>query len=422
MKEKIISVFGLGYVGLATAVCFAHRGVKVIGVDVDPNKVKLIGSGKSPFYELQMEEFLHEALRKGFFLCTNDYLQAVQDSDISFITVGTPSRPDGSIDLQFIEAVSKSIGEGLRWKRKYHLVVVKSTVVPGTVEKIVKPLIEESSGKQCGVDFGLCANPEFLREGSAIQDTFNPDRIVIGEFDRKSGDFLENLFRKFYGGKMPPVIRTTLSNAELIKYANNAFLAMKISFINEVANICERVLGSDVNVVAEAIGLDKRVGRLFLNAGLGYGGSCLPKDLKALISFSRKIGYDPVLISAVEKINEAQPYKAVELARKLIGELAGKRIAVLGLAFKPNTDDMRNAVSIKIISKLLEERAEVVAYDPVAMPNARKIFGDRIRFASSALNCIKDADCCIIVTEWDEFRCLKPEDFVKYMKNPCLVD
>jgi UDPglucose 6-dehydrogenase len=365
---------------------------------------------------------LKKALKKKLFYCTIDYKYAITNSDISFIAVGTPSLPDGSIDLGQIKSVSKNIGEALKEKNSYHLIVVKSTVVPSTSEKIVKPIIEEESNKKCGKDFGLCMSPEFLREGSAIYDTLNPDRIVIGGYDKKSINTLEKIYKKFYDKRIPPIIKTNLSTAELIKYASNAFLAMKISFINTIANICEKIPGADIVEVAKGIGLDKRIGPYFLNAGLGYGGSCFPKDVKALIAFSKELGYNPLLIESVEEVNKLQSYKAIELAKKLIGNLENKRIAILGLAFKPNTDDMREAVSIKIINKLLEEKAEIIAYDPMAIENARKIFGEKIKYASSVIDCIKNADCCIIVTEWEEFKKIKPETFIKYMRNAAIVD
>jgi len=419
---KRISIFGVGYVGLCTAVCFANKGFKVFSITTTPEKAEKINSGNPIIYEPGLEKMLKKALKKKLFYCTIDYEYAIANSDISFIAVGTPSLPDGSIDLSQIKSVSKNIGEALKEKKDYHLIVVKSTVVPSTSEKIVKKIIEEESNKKCGKDFGLCMNPEFLREGEAIYDTLNPDRIVIGGYDKKSINTLEKIYKKFYGKKLPPIIKTNLSTAELIKYASNAFLAMKISFINTIANICEKIPGADVVEVAKGIGLDKRIGPYFLNAGLGYGGSCFPKDVKALIAFSKELGYDPLLIESVEEVNKNQPYKAIELAKKLIGNLENKRIAILGLAFKPNTDDMREAVSIKIINKLLEEKAEIIAYDPMAIENARKIFGEKIKYASSAIDCIKNADCCIIVTEWNEFKKIKPETFIKYMKNPAIVD
>jgi len=417
-----VSVFGLGYVGLTFSVCLASRGFEVIGVDVDLERVKLVSEGVPPFYEPDLEAYLRRALSSRLLSCTTDYFEAVLNSDVSFICVGTPAKGDGSVDLSYVESASRGIGHALKEKEDSHLIVVRSTVPPGTCEGVVKRVIETASGKRCGADFGLCMNPEFLREGSAIRDFFNPDRIIIGEYDAKSGDLLENFYRSFHGDSAPPILRTSLANAELIKYANNAFLAMKVSFINEIANICQVTPGADVTVIAEALGLDHRISPEFLKAGLGWGGSCLPKDLKELIRYAESRDYDPALLRAVYEVNEFQPYKAVELARELIGDLKGRRIAVLGLAFKPNTDDMRNAVSIVIIEKLLEEGAQVVAYDPAAINNAAKLFGDRVKFAPSALDCIRGCDCCIIVTEWDEFRKLEPEDFVENMRYPALVD
>jgi UDPglucose 6-dehydrogenase len=421
LKPYKISIVGMGRVGLCTAVAFASRGYAVVASETSMEKVSLINRGVPPFHEPSLGEMLVEVLQSGHFKCTSNTRAAVLNTDMTFITVGTPSKPDGCIDLHYIEDSTKEIGNALS-NKDYHLVVVKSTVTPGTTENVIKPILEKSSGKKSGVNFGLCVNPEFLREGSALYDTFNPDRIIIGEYDKKSGDMLEALYRKFYAEKMPPIIRTTLVNAELIKYANNAFLATKVSFINTIANICERIPGADVTTVAKGIGLDKRIGHLFLNAGLGYGGSCLPKDLRALIEHSRSLGYEPKLLEVVETVNKNQPQRALELCKKLLGELRNKRIAVLGLAFKPNTDDMREAPSITIIRRLLKEGAKVVTYDPAAIPNAKAIFKDEIEYASSALECLKGADCCILVTEWEEFKKLRPDDFIQNMRTPILLD
>lgn len=417
-----ISIVGTGYVGLCTAVGFATRGYQVTTSTHDPEKAAMINKGVSPFYEPGLQESLEKVVKEGLLRCVTTREEAVVNTDITFIAVGTPSQPDGSIDLRFIKKSSREIGEALKKKEAYHLVVVKSTVVPGTTERTVKPAIEAHSNKCCGVNFGLCMNPEFLREGSALHDTLNPSRIVIGEHDRKSGGTLEALYRDFYGEKTPPVIRTNLATAELIKYANNAFLAAKISFINTMANICQKVPDADVTTIAKAIGLDKRISPLFLRAGLGFGGSCFPKDVKALIAFSKSLGYDPSLLKAVEDVNDAQPLKAIELAKKHLGSLKGKRVAVLGLAFKPNTDDVREARAVPIINRLLEEGAKVAAYDPAAAPNAKKIFKNKIKYASSAIECLEGAECCIIVTEWDEFKKLQPEHFIENMKNPTVVD
>ena len=419
---KRISFFGLGYVGLSTALCFANKTFTSIGVDIEEKKVRRIMGGKVPFYEMGLETLLKDCLDKGTFRCTTNPREAVMESDISFVTVGTPSQPNGNINLRYIKLVSRDLGEALKEKSNCYLVVVKSTVLPGTTLNNIKPILEKYSGKKCGHDFGLCFNPEFLREGNAIQDVLNPDRIIIGEYDIKSGDILAEFYRNFYGEKTPPIIRTNIPTAELIKYASNAFLATKISFINTIANICEKTPGVDVTTVAKAIGLDKRIGPHFLNAGLGYGGSCFPKDLKALIPYSKKSGYFPELLETVESVNENQPNKAVQLCKKFLGALKDKKIAILGLAFKPNTDDVREAVSIKIINILLADGAEIVVYDPAAVENAKKIFKERVKYASSMYECLQGADCCIIVTEWEEFKALKPEDLIKHMRTPALID
>jgi UDPglucose 6-dehydrogenase len=402
---------------------FSSKGYTVTASDVDADKIGKISQGIAPFYEPYLQEKLTDSLQKNNLTClVNQTEKAVLESDLTFVTVGTPSKSDGSIDLKFIESVAHDIGKALAQKASFHVVIVKSTVVPGTTQSVVKPIVEQESKKKCGAGFGLCMNPEFLRQGSAFQDTVNADRVVIGSFDKRSGDLLEDLYKSFYSERLPPIIRTTLSTAELIKYASNSMLATKISFINTIANMCERIPGADVEVVATAMGLDKRIGPLFLDAGLGYGGSCFPKDVKALIACSKASGYHPRLLESVEEVNKTQPLKAIEFCRGLLGELKGKRIAILGLAFKPETDDMREARVIPIIHQLLREGASVTAYDPVAVPVAKAIFKNEIKYASSAVSCLKNADCCILVTEWEEFKNLTPQDFIKNMAHPVLID
>jgi UDPglucose 6-dehydrogenase len=422
MKNFPISIIGMGYVGLCTAVGFASKGNKIIAVDNDPEKVNSINKALSPFHEPNLNDSLQKAIKDGYLRCIPDLKEAILNTDITFITVGTPTKADGSIDLKQIQNSTIEIGKALNKKAEYHLFVVKSTVVPCTTENLVKPLLEKHSKKHCGSDFGLCMNPEFLREGSALHDTLHPDRVIIGEYDKRSGDTLESLYQEFYSEEKPPTLRTNLSTAELIKYANNAFLATKISFINTIANICERIPRADITTVAKGIGLDQRITPRFLRAGLGYGGSCFPKDVKAIIAFSNKLGYTPTILQAVEEVNENQAKRAVEKAKKELGELQGKTIAILGMSFKPDTDDMREARSIPIINQLLNEGANVTAYDPVAVSNAKSIFGDKIKYASSAIECLKNTDCCIIVTEWQEFKKLKPEDFTQNMRHPILID
>lgn len=421
MFKNGISIVGTGYVGLSTAVGFASKQYKVIASTHDSGKVAKINHGKSPFYEPNLKELLAKAVTDGYLRCVLDSREAILNTSVTFIATGTPSMPDGDIDLSHIKTTSREIGESLRHKNQYHLFVVKSTVIPGTTEGVIRPALEEYSLKKCGTDFGLCMSPEFLRQGSALVDTLNPDRIVIGEHDKRSGDILETLYKEFYE-KIPPIIRTNVPSAELIKYASNSLLATKISFINTIANLCEKVPGADVARIAQAVGLDRRIGSEFLNAGIGYGGSCFPKDIKAIIAYSRKMGYEPELLNVVEHINEAQPQKAVEFCKSLVGDLKNKNVAILGLAFKPNTDDMREARCMPIISQLLKEGATVKAYDPVATQNAKTIFKETISYASSAVDCLKGADCCILVTEWDEFKKLSPKDFIENMKQPILVD
>jgi len=420
-QRQRVSFVGLGYVGLCTAVAFANRGFETIGVDIDAKRVAQIETGRAPIHEPRLDRMLKTALQTKRLKVTEDVSQ-VRATDVIFLTVGTPSEPGGEIRLSFVEEAAREIGRCLRDEHGYRLVVVKSTVTPGTTRSTVRPVLEEASGKKIGVQLGLCANPEFLREGSAIDDTFQPDRLLIGAMDGESAARLEGLYRAFFGGKLPPTIVTTPETAELVKYASNAFLATKVSYINTIANIAQLVPGVDVEKVAEGIGLDPRIGPLFLKAGPGYGGSCFHKDLQALIAFSHALGYDPRLLGAVEEVNEEQAAKVVELSERLLGSLRDKRVTVLGLAFKKDTDDIREAASIRVIERLKQKGAEVTAHDPIAIPNARLLLGDSVEFAADPASAIRDADCCIIMTEWDEFRKLSAKDYIEAMRSPNLVD
>ena len=423
-KESVltqISVFGLGPVGLVTAVCFARKGNQVIGIDPDRDRLEKIREAEAPFFEPKLKEYLTDTIAKGTFSVADDSSVNMR-SDLAYIAVGTPSSEDGSVDLTYVRNAAVAIGQSLRETTQYQLVVVKSTVIPGTARTLVKPVLERESGKPAGKGFGLCSNPEFLREGNAVRDAELPDRIVIGGEDVDAMTRLGNFYKEFHGETTPPVIRTTHESAEVIKYANNAFLAMKVSFINTLANVAERTPNADVKAIAEGIGLDERIGSKFLNAGLGWGGSCFPKDLKALIRYSKTLDYDPEMIEAVVATNEKQKQRAVQLAKLALGSLKGKRIAILGLAFKPETDDMREAVSIPLIRGFLTEGANVVAYDPAAMQNAKAIFRDRITYASDPCGCLDQADCCIIATEWDEFKTITPRIFLERMRRPVVID
>ncbi|GFO96286.1 UDP-glucose dehydrogenase [groundwater metagenome] len=327
--------------------------------------------------------------------------------------MGTPSDSFGNIDLGIVKAASASIGDSLRKKKGYHVVGVKSTVVPETTEKIVLPIIEKHSGKSLG-DFGIAMNPEFLREGKAVHDFMHPDKIVVGSLDKKSGDIVASL----YSGLKCEVTRTNPRTAEMIKYANNAFLATKISFANEVGNIC-KLLGIDTYEVMKAVGKDFRIGTHFLNAGAGFGGSCFPKDVKALIGKASEIGYEPMLLKSVMEVNEKQPVRMVELLKNKLSSLKGKKIAVMGLAFKNDTDDIRESRSIPVIRELLDNGAIVSAYDPMANDNMRKLFNN-VQYRAKATDALRGAEACLIMTEWGEFKSFDKEFDV--MKNKLIID
>lgn len=383
-----VSVIGAGYVGLVVAVCLAKMGNEVIAVDTDKKQIEAINSRVSPIYEPGVNEILSQVNIRA----TSNY-QEIAGSEIIFICVNTPSKEDGSISLESITKATTLITSALKEKKDYYTIVVKSTVVPGTTREVIIPILE-SSGKKAGKDFGVCMSPEFLREGSGVYDFMNPDRIVIGEFDKKSGDVLCALHRDFDA----PTLRVNLQTAEMIKYASNAFLATKLSYMNEIGNICKK-LNIDAYEVAQGMCSDERIGSKFLNAGIGFGGPCLPKDIKALISRARQLGYQPKLLEEVDSLNERQGLKMIELLKNHI-PLQGKDIGLLGLSFKPGTDDVKGSIAITITNALLEAGATVKAYDPQAMPGFKSLF-PQIKYASpqEVLRC----DAVLIITEWDEF-------------------
>jgi UDPglucose 6-dehydrogenase len=386
---KRISIIGAGRVGLVVAACFAKMGNKITVVDVDESRIAEINSGVSPVAEPGLDEILNQFEIEA----TSDY-EKVIDSEAIFICVNTPAKKDGSISLENIVAVTEQIGNVLKRGGGYPLITVKSTVVPGTSEELILPILE-SSGKRAGQDFGFCVSPEFLRGGKGIEDFMNSARIIIGEHDTKSGDMLCDLCQVFKA----PIMRTDLRTAEMIKYASNIFLATKLSFINEIGNIC-KLLGIDVCEVAKGMGFDDRIGAKFLNAGLGFGGSCLPKDLKALIARAKEIGYEPRLLEQVLSLNERQALKVLELLKRHI-PVRGSTVGLLGLAFKPGTDDISDSMAITIAATLAEEGAKIKAYDPLAMHNFQKSFPHvECSTPEEVLSC----DAVIIVTEWEEFN------------------
>ncbi|MEM7819779.1 MAG: UDP-glucose/GDP-mannose dehydrogenase family protein [Candidatus Aenigmatarchaeota archaeon] len=410
-----ISIVGSGYVGLCTGVGFALKNNKVICTDKDENKIKSINNGIPTFYEKSLEKNLKRCLNKKMISATNNLNYAILNSDITFITVGTPSMKNGSINLNYIKTASKQIGKSLKNKKTYHLIVVKSTVLPKTTEEIIIPILEKYSNKKVGKDFGVCMNPEFLREGFALEDFLNPDRIVIGEYDKKSGDILERLYKDFKA----PIIRINLRTAEMVKYASNAFLATKISFINEIGNICKK-LNIDTYDVAKAMGYDKRIAPYFLNAGIGFGGSCFPKDISALINKAKDLKYEMKILNSVLDVNRKQRLLIIELLKNKIKNFKNKKIAILGLAFKAGTDDVRDSASIDIIKKLLNEKANIYAFDPKAINNMKKIIPN-IKYTKNIYDALKNADACLILTDWDEFKMLTDKDF-SVMKNKIIIE
>ncbi len=400
-----ISIAGTGYVGLVTGVTLGAMGHEVILVDVIREKVDMVGRGISPIYERGMDRLLKRLTDEGKIKATTDMKSAVLKTDITFIAVGTPSREDGSIDLSYIKSVSEDIGKAIGRKKGFHVVVVKSTVIPGTTESFVLKIIEKISGKRAGKDFGIAMNPEFLREGMALEDSMHPDRIVLGVLDETS----ENILKKLYSDIDAPILVTTPRSAEMIKYTSNAFLATKISFANEIANICDE-LGMDVYDVMKGVGMDHRISPYFLNAGAGFGGSCFPKDVKALISAAKEKGYEPEILEEVLELNERQPLRMIEIAERERGKLKGKKVAVLGLSFKPETDDIRESRAIPLVRELLKKGAEVIGYDPEATENFRKLFPG-IEYAKSAEDALRNADICMIQADWDEFENINYDSF-----------
>ncbi len=385
-----LSVIGAGYVGLITGTCIAKLGHEVVFIDIDREKLEAINDRKAPpIYEEGLEELLNQIHVEA----SSDFGK-IADSDLIFICVDTLADDGGSIFLDNLINATRQISQVLRERESYYVIVVKSTLGPGMTEETVIPILEEA-GKKAGKDFGVCMCPEFLREGRAIYDFMNPTRIVIGEYDSRSGEMLDQLHRSFDA----PIMHTSLRTAEMIKLASNGFLATRISFINEIGNICKQ-LGIDTYEVARGMGLDSRIGSTFLNAGIGFGGSCLPKDLRILILRAQQVGYQPELLQEVAILNEKQALKPVELLKKHI-PLKGATIGILGLAFKPGTDDVRDSRAIKIVQTLLAEGAKVKAYDPLAVENFRKLFpGIEAVPKEEVMNC----DAILILTEWEEFK------------------
>ena len=395
-----IVIIGTGYVGLVTGVCFAEVGVETVCIDIDKNKIENLKKGISPIYEPGLDELIAKNLERGRLSFDTDISKVLDGAEMAFIAVGTPPDEDGSADLKYVLEVAHNIG---KYMNDYLVIVTKSTVPVGTAPKVKEAIQFELNKRNLNIDFDVASNPEFLKEGDAINDFMKPDRIVIGVESDRAQEIFQRLYKPFtLNGH--PIIFMDIPSAEMTKYAANAMLATRISFMNDIANLCE-ILGADVNMVRLGIGSDPRIGSKFLYPGIGYGGSCFPKDVKALIKAGEDNNYPLRLLQAVENINEDQKSILVDKLIKFYNsDISGKKIALWGLSFKPNTDDMREAPSLVIIDKLLKHNAQVSAYDPASMEETKRRIGNVINYASDMYEAVKDAEALILVTEWSEFR------------------
>jgi UDPglucose 6-dehydrogenase len=413
-----IAIVGSGYVGLVTGACLASVGFEVACIDIDEAKIATMKRGESPIYEPGLEDIMKMNIEKGRLHFSTDLKSVLDEVEVVFSAVGTPPDEDGSADLQYVLEVARTIGMHMN---SYKLIVTKSTVPVGTANLVKEVVQEELKKRNVEIPFDVASNPEFLKEGDAVSDFLRPDRIVIGIESERAKAIFEKLYHSFVLNGHP-IIFTDIASAEMIKYAANAMLATRISFMNDIANLCE-IVGADVDMVKKGIGSDSRIGSKFLNSGTGYGGSCLPKDVKALIKTAEKHHYSLEVLRAVESVNDKQ--KSVlfkKLEKYYHQDLKGKKIAMLGLAFKPNTDDMREAPSLVLIDHLLAAGCEIFAYDPVAMPETKCKIGERIHYCNTAEETLTNADALFLVTEWSEFKALNPEKLVSLMKKPVLFD
>lgn len=412
-----IAIVGTGYVGLVSGACFAEVGIDVTCVDVDTNKIERLKAGEIPIYEPGLDDLVKRNVNEGRLHFTTDLLSCLDDVEVVFCAVGTPPDEDGSADLKYVLEVARTFGQNIR---RYTILVTKSTVPVGTSKKIKAVVDAELSKRGENIPYEVASNPEFLKEGAAIKDFMSPDRVVIGIESDRSRKVMERLYRPFLLNNFR-VIFMDIASAEMTKYAANSMLATRISFMNDIANLCELV-GADVNMVRKGIGTDARIGNKFLYAGCGYGGSCFPKDVKALIHTGKEHGYDMRIIEAVEEVNNRQKSIVYDKLATALGDLKGKRIAIWGLAFKPETDDMREAPSLVVIEKLLAAGASVIAYDPASMDEARRRLGDRITYARDMYEAVIDADALALLTEWKQFRVPSWSVLHRVMRGNVIID
>ena len=413
-----IAIVGTGYVGLVTGTCFAEMGTEVFCVDVNTEKIENLKKGIIPIYEPGLEDMVHRNQQAGRLHFTTDLTECLDEVEVLFSAVGTPPDEDGSADLKYVLEVARTVGRNMK---KHILVVTKSTVPVGTAKKVRRAIQEELDKRGVEIEFDVASNPEFLKEGAAISDFMSPDRVVVGVESERAEELMTRLYRPFLLNNFR-VIFMDVPSAEMTKYAANAMLATRISFMNDIANLCE-IIGADVNMVRKGIGSDNRIGNRFLYAGIGYGGSCFPKDVKALINTAKQNNYPMRILQAVEEVNDEQKSLLFhKLEKHFNGDLKGKRIAIWGLAFKPETDDMREAPSLVLIEKLLAAGCEVYAYDPVAVEESKRRIGDAIHYAKDLYDAVVDADALMLVTEWKEFRMPSWSAIKKLMATPLVLD
>ncbi len=413
-----IVIVGSGYVGLVTGACFSEVGIDVVCVDIDTKKIDNLNNGIIPIFEPGLEEMLHRNMKKGRLIFTTNIAEAISDCEVLFIAVGTPPDEDGSADLKYVLSVARDCG---KYMNDYLLVVTKSTVPVGTSEKVKNALQDELNQRNVDIEFDVASNPEFLKEGAAIDDFLKPDRIVIGLESARAKDLMKSLYKPFtLNGH--PIIFMDIISAEMTKYAGNSMLATKISFMNDIANLCE-IVGADINLVRKGIGSDSRIGNKFIYPGIGYGGSCFPKDVQALIKTAGEYNYELRVLKAVEEVNKDQKFVLFNKIMQFFdGNIDGKTIALWGLSFKPQTDDMREAPSLIIVKKLLEAGAKVKAYDPIAIKEAKHYFGNTIAYCEDQYETLIDADCVAILTEWPEFKFPNFKIIKKLLNTPAVFD
>ena len=413
-----VGIIGLGFDGLSLATFLSSKNVQVTGIDTDKTKIQTIKKGIAPFYEPSLQQYLKKAIKTGLKLKT-EIPSDVFSNDLIFITVSTPINKHNEIDLKHVKSVVTSLSKKLQFAKKTPTIIIKSTVVPATTIQTIKPMLEGNSFQE-STDFNLLTNPEFLREGSAIKDTKSPHVVIVGGNDVKSRKKLVEFYKKIYP-KNQNYVETNTTTAEMIKYANNAFLATKITFINSMANICQKIPHTNVDDVAKVMGMDPRISRLFLNAGPGFGGSCLPKDLQALITYSKNIGYSPKLLETVQDCNNQQVDSIIKLLKKNIKNLHNKKIGILGLAFKENTNDIRESVSVNLIKKLLREKCIVNVHDPKALKNVKKVFKNKLVYFDDYKQIFHNSDCAILMTPWIEYKKINP-NMIKQLHYKILID